>query len=220
VPTAIEPQWLTFQDWTFRYRQAETQPGRLLILLHGWMGDENSMWQLARKLSSTVATIAPRAPFPAPEGGYSWRVIQPGTWGMPTMEDLHQAIESLLGFIDGWSRITGIASSQFDLMGFSQGAAATLALALLHPDRVRRVAVLSGFFPGGGETLLATRNFSGLHFFVSHGRQDTLIPVEEGRKTVRLLESAAAPVIYCESDAGHKVSRDCLNALGLFMGED
>jgi len=94
-------------------------PARFLILLHGWTGDEDSMWVLARKLSSTYTILAPRAPFPVPEGGYSWREMASGTWGLLSLDDLRPAAESLLAFVDEWSTSAGIDTRQLDLIGFS-----------------------------------------------------------------------------------------------------
>jgi phospholipase/carboxylesterase len=99
------------------------------------------------------------------------------------------------------------------LIGFSQGAALCYTLALLHPERIRALAALSGFMPGGAEDLLAKRPLAGKPVFVAHGRQDNKIPVEQARRSVALLEGSGAQVTYCESDGGHKISADCLTWL-------
>jgi phospholipase/carboxylesterase len=181
------------------------------------MGDENSMWVLARKISPRYLVLAPRGPFPVEEGGYSWREIRSGTWGIAPFEDLHPAAEALIAFVDEWSNSEGIDARQFDLMGFSQGAALTYTLTLLHPERIGRVAALSGFIPLNGETILTTQRFSGKPIFVSHGRQDELVPVEEARRAVALLKEAGGQITYCQSETGHKISKDCLQQMEIFF---
>ena len=218
MPTVTEPELLTFKNWTLRLRTAKAKPGRLLILVHGWMGDENSMWVFARNLSPEYAILAPRGPFSVPDGGYSWREIKPGAWGIASLEDFRKVVETLLAFVDEWSASAGMDVSQLDLMGFSQGAAMVYTLALLHPERVRRIAALAGFIPEDGETYLDPRHLSGKPVFVTHGRQDDLIPVERARRAVALLKEVGAQVAYCESDAGHKVSKECLKEMELFFG--
>ena len=218
MPTATEPQLLTFKNWTFRLSTAQAGSGHLLILIHGWTGDENSMWVFTRKLLPKYIILAPRGPFPTPEGGYSWRDLRPGTWGMSSLEDLRPAADALLAFVDDWSVSAEVDVSQFDLMGFSQGAAMTYALTLLHPQRVRRLAALSGFLPEGGETLLAAQRLAEKPVFVTHGRQDDLIPVELARRSVTLLKESGAQVTYCESDGGHKVSSNCFAGLAELFG--
>jgi phospholipase/carboxylesterase len=219
VPIATEPQLLTFKDWTFRLRAAQAKPDRLLILIHGWMGDEKSMWVLAQDISLKYTIFAPRGPFPVAEGGYSWRQIRPGTWGMSSLDDLHSLADALLAFVDDWSASAMIQAGQFDLMGFSQGAAMAYTLTMLHPERVRRLAALSGFIPENADAYLTAQRLSGKPIFVTHGRNDDLIPVEQARNAVEVLRKAGAQVTYCESDAGHKVSRECLKEMELFLGE-
>lgn len=214
-----EPELLTFKNWTFRLRPAQVRPARLLVMLHGWMGDENSMWLFTQKLPPNYTILAPRAPSKVPEGGYSWRVIRPGTWGLATLEDFRPAAEDLLTMLDEWSATAGQDASQFDVMGFSQGAAMTYTLGLLHPERLRRQVVLSGFLPENGEALLSGGRLSGKPVFVAHGRKDDMIPVELARQAVKLLEAADVQVRYCESDAGHKVSKECIKELEMFLGE-
>jgi phospholipase/carboxylesterase len=110
-----------------------------------------------------------------------------------------------------------VNGDQIDLIGFSQGAALSCAIALLHPDRVEMQAMLSGFIPGGAEILLAKRPLEGKLVFVTYGRRDNIIPVELARRTVELLEGSGERVMYCESDEGHKVSTDCFADLPTFF---
>jgi phospholipase/carboxylesterase len=213
VPTVIEAELHELRDWIFRFRPATAVSSRLLVLLHGRTGDENPMWVFVRKLPLIVAVMAPRAPNAAPEGGYTWREIQTGMVGLPTMDDLRPSAEALIGFIDDWSRMAGMSANQFDLVGFSEGAALCYTLALIHPERIRALAALSGFMPSGTEDLLAKHPLAGKAVFVAHGRKDNMIRVEQARRTVTLLECTGARITYCESDGGHKVSAACLTKL-------
>jgi phospholipase/carboxylesterase len=221
MPTVIEPQLQTFQNWTFRFRLAQAKPARLLVLVHGWMGDENSMWVFTNKLSPKFTIVAPRGPFSVAEGGYSWREIRPGTWGIATLEDLRPAADALLAFLDNWVFEEGleVEDGQIDLMGFSQGAAMVYTLTLLHPKRVRRLAALSGFFPENGAINSKPQILSSKPVFVAHGRLDELIPVEEAHRSITILRELGAQITYCESNAAHKVSKDCKKEMELFFGK-
>ena len=70
---ALETHLATLEDWTYRFLPPQRASRRLLLLLHGWTGDENSMWVFARNFPRAAWMLAPRAPFLAPSGGYSWR---------------------------------------------------------------------------------------------------------------------------------------------------
>jgi phospholipase/carboxylesterase len=218
VPTLINAELREFRDWVFRFRPATIAPSRFLLMLHGWTGDENSMWVFASKLPAQVAVLAPRGPHVVPEGGYTWREIQGEIWELPEIDDLSPSAEALIGFVDDWSQAAGVDADQIDLIGFSQGAALSYALALLHPERIRTLAALSGFMPGNVESLLARRPLAGKPVFIAHGRQDNMIPVEQARKCAALLEGSGARVTYCESDGGHKVSTDCFGGLTNLYG--
>lgn len=218
MPDVNDAHLLTYNGWTMRVRHAAQQPARLLLLLHGWTGDENSMWMFTRRLPPNLWIVAPRAPHPAPEGGYSWRPLRPGTWGLPSLSDLQPAAEALLRLVDELSASIGVDTAEFDVAGFSQGGALTNTLALLYPQRIRRAAVLAGFMPSGVEDLLARRVLQGKPFFVAHGAQDNLIPLERARQSVALLEQAGAQVAFCQAEVGHKVGADCLRDLEAFFG--
>jgi phospholipase/carboxylesterase len=218
VPTVIDAELLKFRQWIFRFRPATAAPSRLLVMLHGRTGDENSMWVFARKLLTQVAVIAPRGLYVAPEGGYSWREIRPGKGVLPTMEDLRSSADALIGFVDDWSPAADVRTNQIDLIGFSQGAALSYTLALLHPGRIRALAALSGFMPAGAGDLLERRLLEGKPVFIAHGRQDDMIPVEQARKAVELLEGSGARVTYCESDDGHKIGAKCITGLENIFG--
>jgi phospholipase/carboxylesterase len=95
----------------------------------------------------------------------------------------------------------------------------TNLLALLYPQRIRRAGILAGFVPGGVESLVAARPLEAKPFFIAHGTQDELVPIERARQSIAVLEAAGAQVTYCEAEVGHKVSADCLRALKQFFQE-
>lgn len=218
MPGENDTHRMTFNGWEMRIRHATQQPIRLLLLLHGWTGDENSMWIFTSKAPENAWIVSPRAPHTAKEGGFSWRELLPGTWGLPTLSDLKPAADSLIQLADDLSSSVGFDATHFDVAGFSQGGALTNVLALLYPERIRTAAVLAGFMPGGTDNLLQKRVIAGKPFFVAHGSQDNLVSMERAQGSVRLLEEAGARVTFCESDVGHKVSADCLHGLQDFWG--
>jgi phospholipase/carboxylesterase len=207
---------MTYNGWTMRVRHAVQEPARFLLLLHGWTGDENSMWIFTRNFPADMWIVAPRAPHPAEGGGYSWHPPHPGARDLPSLSDLKPAAESLIRMVNDVSASIGVDATRFDVAGFSQGGALTNTLALLYPQRVRKAAVLAGFMPGGVDDFLARRVLAGKPFFVAHGTQDKLVPVERARTSIELLEQAGAQVTFCEAEVGHKVSLECLHGLEAF----
>ncbi|MEJ2488024.1 MAG: hypothetical protein P8Y68_20085, partial [Anaerolineales bacterium] len=99
-------------------------PSRVAILLHGFTGDESSMWVFTSKLSSDWLLIAPRAPFICQGtdlGGYSW-IDQPiTTW--PVYQDFLPVVNELADTIKELGEGYFPEIDKIHLAGFSQGAA-------------------------------------------------------------------------------------------------
>jgi phospholipase/carboxylesterase len=207
----------SFENWTLRVRQSAQTPARLLLMLHGWTGDENSMWVFARNFPTDCLILAPRAPHPAAEGGYSWRPPRADSFGRPSLDDLRESAEALIRLVDAYAARGQVDASQFDVMGFSQGAALSNVLTCLYPERVRKAGILAGFMPSGMEQIIAQKPLAGKAIFVSHGTQDNMVPIDRARASMALLEQGGADITYCEAEVGHKVSADCLRGLESFF---
>ena len=206
----------TFENWTLRVRPGTGQ--RILLLLHGWTGDENSMWIFARNFPSEYWIIAPRGPYTAQQGGYSWRApASRGSW--PTVDLFRPSIEALIELLERWANANHVDASTVDAAGFSQGGALTLTLGALYPARVRKMGILSGFAPDGAEQILTPGLLVGKNIFLAHGTLDEMVPIAMARRTIQLLEGAGAKVTYCESEVGHKLSADCLKALENYFAD-
>lgn len=216
MQTAIDTELIEFEGWTMRVRPAQ-DPKRLMVLIHGHTGDENSMWVFARNLSPRYWMMAPRAPHPSGTTGYTWRPLHDSDFGKPTLDQLRSPAEALIRLIDAYQASVGIEADPFDVMGFSQGGVMSSVLAFLFPQRVRKVGILAGFVPSGLEALAPGRPLEGKSIFVAHGTKDETVTVERARMSIGLLEGAGAQVTYCEDEVGHKVSAGCLQALKNFF---
>ena len=219
------PQLIAFNNWTLRLRSASATASRLLVLIHGLTGDENSMWVFVRNFPEDYWIIAPRAPYVSqlPDGGYSWWPRTPAAsdsedeaQGRPDLANLHSAASGLLSLIDAFSKENNIQANRFDLLGFSQGGILANAFALLNPGRINRVGILSGYIPSIAESLIEGQPLNNKRFFVAHGRSDEKVKIDFARRSVELLEKAGAEVTFCEDEIGHNVSAHCLRALEKF----
>jgi phospholipase/carboxylesterase len=222
VQIAPDAELIQLDGWTLRIKKSTLQTPRLLLLLHGLTGDENSMWVFARDLPTSYEIIAPRAPYTAQPFGYSWRPMQNAELARPTREQLHPSAEAVIRLVDSYQASVKMEAGserrhKFDVMGFSQGAAMSNMLAFLHPNRIRRVGILAGFIPSGLEEFASQRPLEGKPFFVAHGTRDDMVPIDRARASIEILEQAGAQVTYCEDEVGHKVSLPCLRALREFM---
>ncbi len=206
---------LTIGRWRLRVRMPDGPPPHpAIFLLHGLAGDELVMGIFANQIPQNYLVLSPRGLFEADLGGYSWLRRTARTW--PAAEDFIEPTGQVLALADSVAETLGRNMDRFHLMGFSQGAALAYTLAFLHPDRVDTLAGLAGFLPEGNEEHAATERLAGLRAFVSHGTQDSTVPVAYARQAVEALERAGAEVVYCEADVGHKLGAACFRALGKF----
>lgn len=213
---SIEDLLITVEvnSWVVRVRPpAGGGPSPLVVLLHGWTGDESAMWVFASNLPRKALVIAPRGLYPTPLGGYGWVAHYTGGW--PTLDDLRPAERELAALLVADNFPTADLS-RYHLIGFSQGAALAYAFALLNPQRVASLAGLSGFLPLGGEGLIQDHLLEDKPVFIAHGSLDDLVPIARARQAVGAFERAGARVTYCEDQVGHKLSANCFRGLQAF----
>jgi phospholipase/carboxylesterase len=200
-------------DWICRVQPALLKPpASLIIFLHGWTGDENSMGIFSRGLDSSWRFF-PRGPVKLAEG-YAW--VKTQSIKSAHLSNFWPVGQMLFEEISRWIKTYQLSSLPVYLVGFSQGAAMALALAIRYP-LFQRAAVLSGFLPAGGDEFLQNNSVSGKEILIAHGRLDDIVPVDLARETFQALDRAGAAVDYCEEDVGHKLSKSCFDRLKLFL---
>lgn len=217
MPAENNTELKTINDWVMRTRAASQTPARLLLMLHGLSGDEDSMWVFTHNFPKNYWMLAPRAIHPAPQSGFTWRPLQPGSFGRPSLEELRPAAEALIALVDTFARETGVDATTFDAIGFSQGAALTNVLSFLFPHRIGKTGILAGFIPSGMESLLEAKPLTGKSVFVAHGTLDETVPIDRARASIQFLRDAGAQVTVSESAVGHKLSLEGLRGLETFL---
>lgn len=181
----------------------------LLILLHGYGSNEEDLFSFASELPDDSYVISVRAPYDLQPYGHAWYAIHFDA-DENKFSDNVQAKESVAlisSFIDEMLKQYKIDANNVTLVGFSQGAILSYATALTYPEKVTKVAALSGYF--NQEIIpevINTKAISHLKFFVSHGSVDQVIPVDWARKAKPALENLGLEVEYHEYPVGHGVA--------------
>ncbi|HOE70958.1 MAG TPA: hypothetical protein PKZ33_07795, partial [Brevefilum sp.] len=69
-----QPEKIEFDGWHFRiqYPQKDAQKKRVMLLFHGYEGNENLMWVLTHSLPDDYVLIALRAPIQHSKNQYVW----------------------------------------------------------------------------------------------------------------------------------------------------
>ena len=153
----------------------------LIILIHGYGSNEEDLFSFAPELPKNAFIVSVQAPYQVPPYGFAWYAISFDA-DMNKFSDDAQAIKSrdlLVEFIDELCAKYPIDQKDVNLIGFSQGAILSYALAVTYPEKVNKVVALSGYFnadimqPKADLTV-----YDHLKIFGSHGTVDQVIPVE------------------------------------------
>ena len=202
-------------DWFIRYRKPYKEGiFPVYLMLHGWTGDENSMWIFESRFPSDACVISVRGFYSTPLGGYGW--LKPGGDKWPTLKDYQPAIRSLLEFIDSRT-FPQCDFSDLTMVGFSQGASLAYGLALEYPEKISAIAALSGFLPKDVISSIEKTSLKDLPIYITHGSLDELVPVDKARTAAEFLSRVGAKVSYCEESVGHKLSAACFKGMETFF---
>ncbi|HEU4497202.1 MAG TPA: alpha/beta fold hydrolase, partial [Flavobacterium sp.] len=153
--------------------------------------------------------VSVRAPHDLHPYGHAWYAINFDD-AQNKFSDNAQARSSrdlIARFIDELVTDLPVDPREITLIGFSQGAILSYAVALSYPEKIKNVIALSGYLNTDilGDAY-EENDFSRLNMFISHGISDQVIPVDWARKAPDLLRSLGIGVTYREYPIGHGVS--------------
>lgn len=192
----------------------------LLIMLHGYGSNKEDLFSLAPALPKDLLVIAAEAPIELGGNAFAWYSIEFDENGLKSYsyQEAKQAIENINEFITQMQQTYSIKPEKTILMGFSQGCILSIATSLTYPEKVQKVAGLSGF--ADQKLLPASLDSEKLEnhdFFISHGTQDIILPIELARATDEFLKELGVNYEYKEYQAGHTISVDNLNDLNSWI---
>ena len=186
--------------------KAEKNP--LLLLLHGYGSNEADLFSFAAELPDEYYVVSARAPYDLQYGSYAWYAINFDA-DQNKFSDHDQAVISrdlVMNFIDELIANYPIDASNVTLIGFSQGSILSYSIALSYPEKVQKVAAMSGYLNLDIiKENYQINDFSNLKIFSSHGTVDQVIPVEWARKAPAILEGLRIKTTYKEYPIGHGV---------------
>lgn len=182
----------------------------ILFMLHGYGSNEQDLFSFRETLPQDWIIVSYRAPYTTQFEGYSWFDID---FNNPeNFVDAEQAKKSLEAILASILEITnryGLVDNKTHLCGFSQGGMLSYALALKHPELFSKVACLSTYPEEKiiGDIVKNPKKMENLRFFISHGTDDAIIPLDWGRKAADLLYELSCFFSFREYMNGHGVNQ-------------
>ncbi len=195
--------------------KVKTTKPSLLILLHGYGSNESDLFSFAPELPDELLIVSAQAPLSLGFGSYAWYSINFDATSNAKFSNIEEARDSILkieGFVDDIIDKYKVNTEKVFLLGFSQGAILSYALAMRNPIKLKNILALSGYI----NTELIPKNLSQsqvkeLDFFISHGIVDQVLPIDWIRSSLPILDSLKISYIFNQYPIGHGVNLQNFN---------
>jgi len=195
-------------EYLIKEPKIKSDKSPLLLLLHGYGSNEADLFSFASELPDDCFVVSARAPYDMQYGSYAWYAINFDA-DENKFSDHEQAKSSsdlVSKFIEELIDNYPIDRNSVSLIGFSQGAILSYAIALSNPEKIKKVVALSGYLnldiiPENYKN----NNFSNLKIFAAHGTMDQVIPIAWARKAQSVLNDLKIANVYKEYPIAHGV---------------
>jgi phospholipase/carboxylesterase len=210
---------LVYLEYGARQPAPEGKKPPLLLLLHGVGANERDLFPLAPELDPRLQILSLRAPLTRGPNSFAWFTVAFLPEGYKIApEQLDASRKRIVEFIHAAIERYDADPQRVYLLGFSQGAITSLAVALTEPERLAGVIALSGRIPPEVEPwIVAPERTAGLPIFLAHGRRDSVIPYEWAERARPILEQQRVALEYHAYDMEHQIGAQTLADLTAWL---
>jgi phospholipase/carboxylesterase len=208
-------------------------PGPVVVLLHGFGAPGDDLVSLWRTLAAPAGTrfVFPEAPLDLGSdgaNGRAWwmidfeaRMRRQAQGKPPDPREIPDGLEAARAKVDALLRELAVAlqpaPARLVLGGFSQGAMLSLDVALHSEYPLAALLLMSGTHIAAEEWASRYQRRRGLPIFMSHGRDDELLPFPVAEHLRAELESHGLPVEWHSFSGGHGIPWEVLESAGAFL---
>ena len=210
APYKILKNYLCNMDLQFIVREPEniTPNSQLLVMIHGYGSNEEDLFSFRHDLPEDWIIVSYRGPKMTDYNGFSWYDIDFND--AEKFIDVEQAVDSMKAIMKSIDNLKHHyqLEGKTNMMGFSQGGILTYAMTLTYPEYFQKIACLSAYpEPKILKNIKGKKEIQHLRFFISHGTEDAVIPLEWGRKAADFLYELGAFFTFREYMNGHGVNQ-------------
>ena len=204
---------------TYRAPVGHTHRPPLLVLLHGFGGNETGFDRLTARLDPRLSVLSVRAPFENAPGAYRWFDV--GFSGRSVDIDVGEAERSrvaVIQFINDAVMGFGADPRRVYLLGFSRGATLAYSVGLTAPARLRGIVGIGGrVLPEMAPQAAPMAALRHLTLLIQQGTKDPVMPLERARATRDLFVDLGVMLGYREYTAAHELSAEMMDDACEFM---
>ena len=180
----------------------------LVFLLHGFGSNEQDLFSFSSYLNPEATIVSLRAPIMLYPNSYAWyNIYYSGSVKSYDKEAAKLIRDKLINEMDYFISKYDCDPNRITLIGFSQGA--ILAHAIAQNSNIKNLIALSGYVD---EELISFEKTNNLSIYISHGKDDEVIPFEESFKTNKLLDDNNVKYEFKTFDQGHGVNSENLKS--------
>jgi phospholipase/carboxylesterase len=193
-------------DYNIKNSANGLQGSTPIFLIHGYGADKNDLFSFADYLPESLTVIALQAPLELPFGGRAWYSLEMQDSGLVSdIEGAKIAMEKIDHCIDYCIENYQLNGDKKFVLGFSQGAILSTALAVNKPEKYKYFLPLSGYALNDIYSVQG-KDYSHLDFYAAHGTMDGVIPIEKGRSIQKTLQDLNIKHVYREFEAAHSIA--------------
>ena len=185
-------------------KPSEKENSKLLLLIHGYGSNEEDLFSFVNDLPQDFTIVSVRAPQTLSFGGYAWYDINfTDAQKFNNVSQAQDSIQLIRDFIKEVTEKYNLNTKEIWLCGFSQGAILSNALTIQTPENISKVIMLSGYWASDIIGEVENKDYKNVNYFISHGTEDTVIPIEWARTTPEKLKNLNIQNDYNEYLSGH-----------------
>lgn len=180
----------------------------IFLIIHGYGADEKDLFYLFKNISYNFFIISLRAIYTLNFGGYSWYdIYSSNNFFSINFTQANESRKRIIDFIYEAINFYNLNINNIWICGFSQGGILSYAISLHHSDIIKKVIILSAcpyieLFPKNKKDTMKN-----LNFFISHGKNDNIIPIILARKIHSILDYYNIKnFLYKEYNSGHSLN--------------
>ncbi|MEI7646458.1 MAG: alpha/beta fold hydrolase [Chloroflexales bacterium] len=200
-------------------RAASAGPPPLLIMLHGYGSNERDLFDLSEYLDPRLHIISARGVLNL-GFGFAWYHLGgvPGNL-VPDPATRARARDILSKLVADLPGRLGTDPQRTYVLGFSQGAIMSLALAAQIPGQLAGIMPISGYLDPDSLDGPLPAAVADLPILQIHGTEDEVIGVAAARRTRDFLTPVAKRYSYQEYPIGHTISMEGLLLIQGWLAE-